>query len=309
MKKRSILFLGGDLRQYYMAKSLIQRGFAISYYGALFPQELPAVRHCKDKEEVWAKLMQKNVVLVLPSPATADGMHIAGNGLREESATLVEALERLKCGHMVFGGAYPAYFWHAMEEKRCLVTDLSQNDRFVMKNTAAMAEGAVIEAALLSDNMLCGSRSLVIGFDCLGEMLARRLRGMKSQVTVMSQKRTDCLHAKKQGYESVLADEITKSADKQGEWAFRFVFQTDECPVLTDRHWNAMPPDVVILDLSPVKKQVDLRYASRHGMTAKHVPDLPGKFAAKAVGETMAQLLWEALQREEASGEAFILFP
>ena len=48
MKKRIVL-LGGDLRQYYMAKSLIRNDFPISYYGLNFPQEEQGAHQCRDK--------------------------------------------------------------------------------------------------------------------------------------------------------------------------------------------------------------------------------------------------------------------
>ncbi len=40
MEQKRIVITGGDMRQYYMAKSLIKRGFAIFYYGAVSGEKL-----------------------------------------------------------------------------------------------------------------------------------------------------------------------------------------------------------------------------------------------------------------------------
>ena len=64
MKKRIVL-LGGDLRQYYMAKSLIRKDFAISYYGLNFPQEEQGAHQCRDKGALWSALREADALVAI----------------------------------------------------------------------------------------------------------------------------------------------------------------------------------------------------------------------------------------------------
>lgn len=103
MKKRIVL-LGGDLRQYYMAKSLIRKDFAISYYGLNFPQEEQGAHQCRDKGALWSALREADA-LILPDPVSRDGMTVRENML-ETPVLLAEVLLHMD-GQQLFGGRFP----------------------------------------------------------------------------------------------------------------------------------------------------------------------------------------------------------
>ena len=98
MKKRIVL-LGGDLRQYYMAKSLIRKDFAISYYGLNFPQEEQGAHQCRDKGALWSALREADA-LVLPDPVSRDGITVGcmiSCKMKDYRLKMQLLLQRLRC--------------------------------------------------------------------------------------------------------------------------------------------------------------------------------------------------------------------
>ena len=92
MKKRIVL-LGGDLRQYYMAKSLIRKDFAISYYGLNFPQEEQGAHQCRDKDALWSALREADA-LILPDPVSREcAVVMMADAVEAVSRTLVDKTE------------------------------------------------------------------------------------------------------------------------------------------------------------------------------------------------------------------------
>ena len=79
MKKRIVL-LGVRSQTDYMAKSLIRKDFAISYYGLNFPQEEQGAHQCRDKDALWSALREADA-LILPDPVSRDGMTVRENML------------------------------------------------------------------------------------------------------------------------------------------------------------------------------------------------------------------------------------
>lgn len=150
MKKRIVL-LGGDLRQYYMAKSLIRKDFAISYYGLNFPQEEQGAHQCRDKDALWSALREADA-LILPDPVSRDGMTVRENML-ETPVLLAEVLLHMD-GQQLFGGRFPVNMVAAAAKNNCRLHDFVQNERLQIKNATLIAEAALLEAKLLSDEML-----------------------------------------------------------------------------------------------------------------------------------------------------------
>lgn len=290
MKIRNIVLLGGDLRQYYMAKSLIKRGFAISYYGLLFPKELPEVRHCKDKEEVWEKLREKSTILVMPVPSTSDGVYVKSNSFSDDKVLLEEIPDHVEKEHCVFGGSFPVFFYRKMEKKGVRLVDFMKCDNVADKNAVSTAEGAIVEAKLLSDETIFGSESLVLGFGRCGIVLAQRLRALGSHVTIVARREEVRRAAQLSGYR-VQGLPLTKQESE--DW--NFVFNTIPEPVLDARALHLLEPETVIIDIAAAPGGVDYDYAKKQEITAKLCLELPGKYAAKSVGEMLAEELYREL--------------
>lgn len=303
MKERNVIILGGDLRQYYMAKSLVERDFAISYYGLLFPNELPQVHRCRDKEEMWEKMGEKSTALVLPVPITLDGTHVRSNSLSDDKIQLEELLLHVIKEQRIFGGEFSDGLKRRLLEKKVQIEDVASDDIYGRNSTAPVAESAIVEAELLSDETIYGSRSLVLGCGRYGKALAERLQAWGSKVTMAlefpaavktlpaSQMRFSAEHI------MVKQNEPYESYGFHGsdEPGWNFVFRTTSQIPLDAEFLNRLSPNTVIIDIADVPDGVDYEYAKKQGITVCFCPGVAGKYAAKTAGEILAEIIWKKI--------------
>lgn len=279
MKKRIVL-LGGDLRQYYMAKSLIRKDFAISYYGLNFPQEEQGAHQCRDKGALWSALREADA-LVLPDPVSRDGITVRENML--ETPVLLAEVTLHMDGQQLFGGRFPIDMVAAAAKNNCRLHDFVQNERLQIKNATLIAEAALLEAKLLSDEMLQGSNCLLIGYTLEARLLVQYLKAFGAHVTVASTIGRRRLEAEACGCVGMDEVQLSESGIK-----WNYVFQITGDMKLGRKLLNLMQPDTVILDLTEKEDSVNTVYGRSQHLTIRKCTDLPGRYAAKTVGEEYA---------------------
>lgn len=280
MKKRSIIILGGDLRQYYMAKSLVKRGFAISYYGILFPWELPQVHRCRNKAEMWKILQEEAYAVVLPVPVTADGEHVRSNSLSDEKILLEEILIHVKKEQEIFAEKLPVQWEQRMMKKGVQITDFSSEYLGVRNEIGLEAEAAIIEAELLSDEAVFGSHSLILGDGKNAGALAERLKSWGSDVTIASE---------------IIPEEFFQNPELQMGRGYNFVFRTISKISLNAEGLNCLEPGTVVIDMADSSEGIDYVYAEKQKILVRFCPVAVGKYMAKTAGEMLADVINEKI--------------
>ena len=140
-----------------------------------------------------------------------------------------------------------------------------------------------MEAKLLSDEMLQGSNCLLIGYTLEARLLVQYLKAFGAYVTVVSTIGRRRLEA--EAYGCVGMDEVQLS-ESGIKW--NYVFQITGEIKLGRKLLNLMQPDTVILDLSEKEDSVNTVYGRSQHLTIRKCTDLPGRYAAKTVGEEYA---------------------
>lgn len=128
-------------------------------------------------------------VLVLPYPATRDGVHISGTHIPFSALPL-------KDGVTVVGGAIPAD-WH---REHVLFFDLARQEGFLWENARLTAEGALATVLSATERGLYGLPVAVIGFGRIGKQLARLLAAVGGRVTVYARRPAALAEARAMGY-------------------------------------------------------------------------------------------------------------
>jgi dipicolinate synthase subunit A len=206
--------------------------------------------------------------------------------------------EYLVAGQFIFGCNFPknqnavlcaASIGELEEEKDYTLVDYMSFDSVAYKNAIATAEGAILEAISLSDINLHGSHSLITGFGRCGEILADKLKGLQSRVTVMDRKCEKRAKAFAYGYEAIEFDSSLLKRDDGMK--FDFVFNTVPSMVLDKKMLMQLSKDVIIIDISSAPGGVDFDYCNRHGIKAKLALGLPGKYAPKTSAEILLEVI------------------
>lgn len=189
--------------------------------------------------------------------------------------------KQLKEGQKVFGGNLPEDFKNACTEKGVRCYDYMKEESIAIRNAVAAAEGAIAEAVTLSEENLHNNKSLVIGYGRCGRILADKLQGMKSRVTVLEEDETKKATAESCGF-SVLdgIEDISK-----GEYTY--LFNTVPKLLLNRGRLKELKRNAVIIDIASGKGGVDYEYCKERGIRAKLCGGLPGKYAPKSSAEIL----------------------
>lgn len=294
------LILCGDKRSGYLLDELIRNGVRMDSYGVFrndsFSDRLACTigfDHAGNliKEEV---LRQKDIVyermgeydfIILPIPVTKDG-HTLKTVENGPTITQKEFMEHIKEHHLVFGGNIPKEW---MEHTKARFRDLLTNDGIALRNAVATAEGAIAEAILHSKCNLHGKKVLVMGYGRCGKILAQKLKGMDSKVTVLARRKTALYEASAYGFETLILSECNNLKE------FSYIFNTIPQPVLGKAAKESISKDCCIFELAGreciLSEEDKMYYAERF----HYLPGLPGLYAPKESGEILAEYILEEI--------------
>ena len=281
MKKREILVIGGDARQYYMAEKLLECGCEVVCYGEVFQSSTPGIKRLDSLEEVWEKLGQTGNSVVFPIPVTTDGTYIKGT---KETIRLDDICLYMKEKERIYGGNIPANMRVACEMKQGKCMDFMKSERVAILNAVATAEGAIAEATMLGKGQLTGNECLVTGYGKCGEILADKLSKFGAKVTVMARKESARAKAAAYGH-NTCSFELSRIQLNR----FAYIFNSVPSLIGTKEFLQQCNSQVTIIDIASAPGGIDYEYAKQTGMVAKLCLGLPGKYAPKTAGEILAE--------------------
>ncbi len=128
-------------------------------------------------------------LVVLPYPATRDGVHITATHIPFSALPLRE-------GTVVVGGGIPCHF----HRDNILFFDLARDERFLWQNARLTAEGGLSAALHATERGLWGVRTAVLGYGRIGKQLARLLARMGAEVTVYARRAAALAEAESEGF-------------------------------------------------------------------------------------------------------------
>lgn len=246
------LVLGDEARQCYLAGFLREAGQEVMQAGEYRPGYHDAV--------------------FLPVPQTAK--------------YLEDNFEKFQRGQIIYGCNFPEQFLQAGEERGLFFVDYMKVPGAASRNAVATAEGAVAEALQAGCRCIQGSRILVTGFGCCGEVLAEKLVSLQACVTVAERKEEKRARARAFGCDAVGFEEICGRA---GE--YDFVFNTVPAMVLSEDFLAGVKQDVTIIDIASRPGGVDFEFCRKNGINANLCLGLPGKYAPKSSAEILMEVI------------------
>ena len=259
---QSIVLLGGDRRQFYLAGLFAEDGYAVS---ACQVPGLP------EPEQPLSEALAQADLVVLPMPAFDPGKSIRS---QSGGLPLQSVLEAMRPGAVLAGGRLGPgrALLDAYQIRRI---DYAEDETLAIFNAIPSAEGAIQIAMEQTDGTLWRSRVLVIGFGRIGRALAARLHALGAQVSVSARKASDLAVIDSLGYRS----EKT-GIYEAGLCRYDCILNTVPAPVLSAAHLQAIRPDARVIDLASSPGGLDPTCVR----DARYIPALalPGRVAPKS---------------------------
>lgn len=248
--------------------------------GHLFEQAQIPVIYCNKQYDV-----PEMTICQLPLSGTAILLPVPCSNLLYQ-----QILENLQPNHIVLGGNLSPAFVNECNQVGAKVYDYLKSPSVVIHNAIATAEGAICEAISHSPWNLHGNSCLVMGYGRCGSVLAQRLKGMESHVTISARDLIKIAQAETRGFDILKPDTNLSQ--------FRFLFNTIPAPVVDADMLAKLSPEITIIDIASAPGGCDFAYCKKHEISAYLCPGLPAKYAPKSSAEIIFRHIHEVFQFE-----------
>lgn len=274
--------IGGDERMKYLAQSIAADGYPVCVCG------LEKLGTCRGAAECdLPQLAAKSSVILLPLPATKDGLFLnapyAENEIRLDDDFARFFMHKTVCGGMLQRLTASSSLWREIEPE-----DYYRREELAVGNAIPTAEGAVGIAIREYPGTINGAKCLITGFGRIGKNLAIILRGMGAEVFCAARKKADLMQMRAFGVQPLTYREIGRRFD--------LIFNTVPAKVLTSPVLMQQTRDTLIIELASAPGGIDLKRAEELHLHVIDAPSLPGRVAPKTAAEYIKEAVYNILE-------------
>lgn len=274
--------IGGDERMKYLAQSIAADGYPVCVCG------LEKLGTCRGAAECdLPQLAAKSSVILLPLPATKDGLFLnapyAENEIRLDDVFARLFMHKTVCGGMLQRLTVSSSLWREIEPE-----DYYRREELAVGNAIPTAEGAVGIAIREYPGTINGAKCLITGFGRIGKNLAIILRGMGAEVFCAARKKADLMQMRAFGVQPLTYREIGRRFD--------LIFNTVPAKVLTSPVLMQQTRDTLIIELASAPGGIDLKRAEELHLHVIDAPSLPGRVAPKTAAEYIKEAVYNILE-------------
>lgn len=257
-------FLGGDRRMAIAADYVQKHGHTVLMLDGV--REVPPT--CR--------------LLVLPYPATRDGVTVAGTDIAFSDLTLADETA-------LFGGRLPAPW-----REGHVSADAEENENYLIQNAYLTAAAGVGTALRAGERAFFRVRAAVLGYGRIGKETARMLRALGATVTVYARREAVVRKAERAGLHARLLTERQALSEP-------LVFGTVPAPA---ENLRSLVPvkDALIYDLGGGLPPV-LRTKDGEEVRTLPLRGAPGVFAPRAAGEIYGGAILDFIHAQKGGEE------
>ena len=277
-----IAIIGGDDRELILVNELVKMGATIVVAG--FPKEKivhgafivnTVEKACKDAE-----------VVILPLPGTDPEGRIRAVYAEENLILSEKAIASIADNALVLIGSARQFLKDWAQTYKFTLVETVELDEIAILNSIPTAEGAIQIAMENSKITLHGSKTCVIGFGRVAITLARTLKALGANVSVIARNRGQLARAAEMGCAKAGYSDLQNILNEVD-----FVFNTVPAMILDNNLLKHANQDLIIIDLASQPGGTDFEAANRYGIKAILAPGLPGKIAPISAGQILADVI------------------
>jgi dipicolinate synthase subunit A len=284
-----IAVLGGDDRELILVGELVRMGATVVVCG--FPRE--RVGHgafaLNDLEEA----CKGAEVVILPLPGTSPDGVIRAVYSEQELKLTERAISMLAPNALFIIGSAREYLKNWVAKRGLKLLEVAEIDEIAILNSIPTAEGAIQIAMEETDFTIHGSKSCVIGFGRVGITMARTLKALGSDVTVVARNHGQLARAYEMGCKKAEYSKLQEIMNYTN-----IAFNTVPEMILDRTILKYANPQVLIIDLATQPGGTDFEAANNFGLKAILAPGLPGKVAPASAGKILADVIPRLIIKE-----------
>nr|WP_243259339.1 dipicolinate synthase subunit DpsA [Clostridium sp. 'deep sea'] len=163
---------------------------------------------------------------------------------------------------------------------------LNNDDNFALKNALLTAEGSLYALMQLSKKAVRDTNSYVLGYGKCGKALARLLKAVDINTTVVARREVSRSEAWRDGFRGIGYSQFVQEIKKADS-----IFNTVPAYILCECVLRKMSQNTVIIDIASSPGGTDFEVAEQLGIKAVLKPGIPGKYSPSSAGEIMANCI------------------
>ncbi len=288
-----IAVLGGDLRQYAVAKELSKQDINICTYGiGVGSSEIFGAKCCGDIYEA----VRDADAVILPLPASTDGNLLNCPALKSSERISLECIvEAMQERSYLFGGRIPQNIILKAELSGIKVKDYFLSEKLQIKNAYITAEAAVSIAMNSLDKCIRGSRLAVTGTGRISGFLCELLVGLGAEVTVAARNTEALTYFELMNCHTVTIEE-KKSWYDEFFFGYDIIFNTVPAWLFDRAFLLKADKKMLIIELASAPGGVDICAARELSSNVLWGASLPGKYAPYGAGAIIAECIREGFE-------------
>lgn len=272
--KYSFFIIGGDMRMFYLAKSIVNDNFEVKLlgfekigYDNLLNNNIKIAHSINDTNE--------GEILIGPAPLSIDGETIYAP--YSDRIIKINELEN----RYIIAGKIPNY----IKGK-----DILKDESYAILNSIPTAEGTIAKVIEESKKTIYNSNVLVLGYGRIGKILCSRLKSLGANVYCSARKKEDLTWIKALQCYPIHTDDIDNSLCKM-----KIIINTIPALILNKKRLLLVKPNTIIIDLASNTGGVDWKTAKKLNIKTLHYLGIPGKTAPESSAEYMKEYIYELL--------------
>jgi len=277
-----IAVLGGDDREIILIAELVRMGATVAAVG--FPRE--KIGHGTFLATNVEDALKDAEVIILPMPGTNEEGIIRAIYSDQELRLTEKAIASTSKNALVIIGSARQYLKEWSRKYGFTLLEIAEKDEIAILNSIPTAEGALQIAMEETPITIHGSQTCIIGFGRIGVTLARMLKALGSEVTVVARNSGQLARAYEMGCKRAEYSDLHEIMNYS-----QIVFNTVPAMVLDREILKYANPEVVIIDLATEPGGTDFEAANTFGLKAILAPGLPGKVAPVFAGRILAEVI------------------
>ena len=286
---KKIAVIGGDVRQLYLARELLKKGYTVTVFGIDIPRldEKDNLIYSKNLSEA----TENAIMAVLPLPFSRDKITLNAPS-STETILLGDIYSYCSDIPYIAAGLPDTESKNKLSGKSFLI-DYATREDFTLKNALATVEGAVAIAIREMPTTLHGSVCAVTGYGRIGKILVRTLLSLGASVKVFARKNTDRISAQIDGAKAFDIKDISENI-----YDTDILINTVPSVIIEEKVLKNFPKSSIIIELASPPGGVDKHDAVISGIRLINAQSLPGKYSPKSAAKAIYDSIFSALREE-----------
>ena len=260
---KNIASIGGDSRQKYTLKRLIESGYKV------------------DSIEILDDNINFYDAFILPLPVSTDGIHINSSKI-----SLEEFTKKINSKQVVFAGKVSDSLKIEFDKNGSICFDYYLRDEFALKNAEPTALGVLVFVMNNITRSVSKLNVLTVGYGKCARSVCQKFNDLGAEVTAASRKYLAVAEAESVGLKACLIKDLQKHI-----YAADIIINTVPAKIFDKDLIDLIKDDAIVIDIASAPYGFDYDYAKGIGRKITLLPSIPGKYFPETAGEIIADTI------------------